>query len=207
MDKIILIGGAPTVGKSELAKHLSKDLNIPWISCDSVKEIMRKTVRKNDYPNLFYQPSFAAEKYMNSHTIQQIIRDQNKENTDVWKGVKALIDTDYTWKSFIVEGVAIIPNLVHRSYRENKKIKTIFLINNDKEWIRKVVFTRGLWADADKYPDSVKEKEVEWVIEFNEWLKKDAKKYNFPVHDMSYDISGRGINHDDLVKIGKLLKV
>ena len=38
-----------------------------------------------------------------------------------------------------------------------------------------------MWDEARKYPDSVKEKEVEWVIEFNEFIKKEAKKYGFPV--------------------------
>ena len=67
---------------------------------------------------------------------------------------------------------------------KNKIIKTIFLVDEDIERVRKTIYTRGLWDDADKYPDSVKDKEVEWVIAFNEYIKTEAKKYNFPVVDI-----------------------
>ncbi len=65
---------------------------------------------------------------------------------------------------------------------ENKKdIKALFLIDEDKDRIRNTIFTRGLWDEADKYPNDVKEKEVEWVFAFNDYIKEEAKKYNFPV--------------------------
>ncbi len=42
MEKqIIFIGGAPTVGKSYLAKKLAEELKLPWISTDTVREILR----------------------------------------------------------------------------------------------------------------------------------------------------------------------
>ncbi len=65
--------------------------------------------------------------------------------------------------------------------KENKNIRTIFLVDEDRDRVRNTIFTRGLWDEANKYPDSVKEKEVEWVFAFNEYIKKEAKKYNFPV--------------------------
>ena len=55
----------------------------------------------------------------------------------------------------------------------------MFLTSNNLNKIRKVIFTRGLWDDADKYPDTVKEKEVEWVVAYNNWIISEAEKYNF----------------------------
>ena len=43
--EIILIGGAPTIGKSFLAKKLSEEMKIPWISTDTIREFMREVVR------------------------------------------------------------------------------------------------------------------------------------------------------------------
>jgi 2-phosphoglycerate kinase len=48
--QIILIGGAPTVGKTSIAKLLSKHLGIPWISTDMIREIMRGTVDNEELP-------------------------------------------------------------------------------------------------------------------------------------------------------------
>jgi len=66
------------------------------------------------------------------------------------------------------------------------------------ERIKKTIFTRGLWDEAKKYPNDVKEKEVEWVIEFNNFIKKEAKKYNFPVVSI-------GDRKDYLKEIKKLI--
>ena len=179
--KVILIGGAPTTGKSFLASKLSKEMKIPWFSTDLIRRIMKKTVRKEDYPDLFKFVNLLPRDYLNNHTPKQIVKDQNKESYEVWRGVKALIEIDYTWDSFIIEGVAILPELIHKDFHNSKFIKPIFLLNKNEERIRKIVFKRGLWDDADKYPDDLKEKEVEWVIYFNNWLEKEAKKYKYPI--------------------------
>jgi len=81
-----------------------------------------------------------------------------------------------------------------------KNIKILFLVDEDKNRIRKTIFTRGLWDEANKYPHDVKEKEVEWVIEFNNFIKKEAKKYGFPVVSV-------GNRKDYIKKIKKLLKL
>ena len=49
MDKIILIGGAPAVGKSSAAEKIAKDLKLPWISTDIIRGMMRPIVNKKDY--------------------------------------------------------------------------------------------------------------------------------------------------------------
>jgi 2-phosphoglycerate kinase len=184
MNKIILIGGSPVAGKSYTAKKIAEILKMPWISTDTIREQMRKIVRPKDYPKLFLHseatPKMALN-YLSKNSVAKIIKHQNEESIDVWKGVKALMETDYVWGSFIIEGVAILPHLVKKSSLKNKKIKVVFLIDDNIKRVRKIIFTRGLWDDADKYSDKVKEKEVAWVMAFNKYLAKEAKKYNFPV--------------------------
>lgn len=183
-NRIILIGGSPAAGKSYVARKLAEDLKLPWISTDTVREQMRKIVRKEDYPALFFHSgakSDMAVEFLTHKSEEDIVKHQNDESLEVWKGVKALIETDYVWGSFIVEGVAILPRQVHEIMLINKKVKSFFLIDENKERVRDIIFTRGLWDDADKYLDSVKEKEVEWVFAFNNWIKDEAKNYNLPI--------------------------
>jgi len=191
MKKIIFIGGAPTTGKSHLTKKLSEELKLPWISTDTIRELMRRLVKKEDYPALFYLSEATPEKaveFLTGNTPKDIVRIQNEESLDVWKGVKALIETDYVWESFIVEGVALLPHMILKFITENKNIdvKAVFLVRENVEHIRKVIFTRGLWDDAEKYPDSIKEKEVAWVIAFNNFIKTETKKYNLPTINADY---------------------
>jgi len=184
MEKIILIGGSPTAGKSYTARKISESLKLPWISTDTIRGQMRQIVKKEDFPNLFLYsdatPEMATE-YLVKNSAEEIVNDVNNESLDVWKGINGLIETDYAWGSFIIEGVAILPHLAKKLSIKNKNIKIIFLIDDNEERVRETIFTRGLWDDADKYSDDVKEKEVEWVMAFNEYIIKEAKKYNFPV--------------------------
>lgn len=198
--KIILIGGSPVAGKSYTTRKIAEELKLPWISTDTVREMMGEIVRKKDYPDLFFfdeaTPKMAT-KFLNKYSANQIVKIINRESVEVWDGVKGIIDTDYVWGSYLIEGVAILPRLASKLKKKN--VKTLFLVDEDEKRIRKNIFTRGLWDDARKYPDSVKEKEVEWVLEFNKYIKKEAKKYGFPVVSV-------GNRTDYLKKIKKLIK-
>jgi len=163
MKKIILIGGSPAIGKSDLAMRLSKELNIPWISTDTIREFLKKLVSRKEYPDLFYFVKQKPEEYLSEHTPAEIVQDQNKESKDVWRGVMNFIETiESTWEGvYIVEGVAVLPELVYENYKNDKSVKTIFLVDDNEERIRKAIFTRGLWGDADEYSDNVKKKEIQ----------------------------------------------
>ncbi|OGC60013.1 hypothetical protein A2890_02825 [candidate division WWE3 bacterium RIFCSPLOWO2_01_FULL_53_14] len=162
---------------------MAEEFNLPWISTDSIREQMRQIVRKEDYPDLFHisDPSFTAEKFLTENSAEEIVESQNKESFEVWKGVEAFIETDYVWGSFIVEGVAILPNLAANLMNKNGNVRPVFLVDSDEKRIRENVYTRGLWDDADKYPDSVKDKEVEWVVAFSKWLEGECAKYSLPI--------------------------
>ena len=202
MNKIILIGGAPTVGKSFIARKISEELRLPWVSTDGIREMMRKVVRREDFPELFhfYDKEINAKEYLTTHTPGQIVASQNKESVGVWKGVKAIIDTDYVWKNYIVEGVAVVPKLVGKIDPSKHDIKPIFLIDENEERIREVVYTRGVWDSAHTYPDDVKEVEVQWVVLFNKYIKKEAGKYGYRVYQIDNRINKRESFVDSLIK-------
>ena len=201
-EKIIFIGGSPTAGKSYTARKIAEELKIPWISTDTIRGQMQKIVRKEDYPALFLHAEPTADmcvEFLNKNSAREIVDVVNKESEDVWKGVKGLIETDYSWGSYIVEGVALLPHLIVDYIKKNGNVVVLFLVDNDIKRIKETVFSRGLWDKAENYPDEVKWKEVEWVIAFNEFIKKEAKKYGFPVVDI-------GNRKDYLDKIRELVK-
>jgi len=181
MNKVVLLGGAPTNGKSYIARKLGEGLKLPWISTDTIREAMREIVRPEDYPRLFKfaGETITAEDYLSSHTPQEIVYSQNEENEVVWKGVKAFIETDYVWKTFIVEGVAVLPHLVAGLDTSKVEILPIFLVDNDRERVKDVVYTRGLWDDANTYSDDVKPVEVEWAMLFSKYIKDECEKHGY----------------------------
>lgn len=187
--EIILIGGGPTVGKTSIAKLLSKHLNIPWISTDIIRGIMKGTVKLEDYPNLLKYKDYSAEEYLTKFSVEEIIQIQNAESEEVWRGIKTLINNSYPWKSFIIEGVAILPHLVKKDFDKVENIKTIFLIDEDADRIKNVVWNRGLWGAAKTYSDDLKSKEVEWARAFGIKLKKEVEKYGYSCIEVRKDNS------------------
>ncbi len=179
--KIILIGGTPTVGKSTMAGLLSKQLDLPWISTDQTREIMRVIANKDDHPDLYNVEGHDAVSFLTTFSAEEIADMEFRQGIAAWAGNKKLIEDDYTWRQgFIVEGVNILPELIP-TLETSSYIRPIFLIDDSEERMREVVFGRGLWEDAHKYPDDVKEKEVEWATIFSKRLEKSALEHGYPV--------------------------
>ncbi len=179
--KIILIGGAPTTGKSTLAKDLAKHFDIPWISTDQIREIMKAVAKEEEYKNIFNTKGFNVKSFYKKYSPKEISNMEFEQGKEVWKGVKALIKHGWVWRDgFVLEGLNILPSLINRDFKDDKNIKSVFLIDKNEERIRKVIFERGLWDDPEKYPDYIKESEIEWVKLFNDKITKEAKKYNMP---------------------------
>ncbi|MDO8556278.1 MAG: hypothetical protein Q7R96_03835 [Nanoarchaeota archaeon] len=195
MKHIILIGGAPTTGKSTLAAHLSKKLNLPWLSTDQLRQVMRTVADKKKYKKLFNPKGYNAERFLTTFPTRTIVKMEIEQGEATWKGIKELLDKDFTYEEgFILEGVNILPKLA-ASYKSKKHIKIIFLINDNKEHITKTVFTRGLWDDTKNYPDHVKHHEVAWVTAFNDYIKHEAKKYCFPTLNIHADHAQKKLRH------------
>lgn len=180
--QVILIGGAPTAGKSFMAQQLSKHLNIPWISTDQIREFMRTTVNEKDFPALFISKEYTAESFLNKFSAEEIVNQEIDEAEATWTGVKWFIEKDDAWENgFIIEGIGILPHLIAKDFKDKKEVKAVFLVDEDVDRVRDVVFNRGVWDDASTYSDDVKEKEVDWVLLFNKLIKTEAEKNGYPV--------------------------
>ena len=199
--QIILIGGASTTGKSTVAKLLAKHLDLPWISTDQILEIMRSIADKNVHQNLFEPEGYDAKRFLTEFSAEKIAEMEMARADAAWIGISKFINNGYPWlKGFVVEGVDILPHLVARDFKNNKKIKSIFLVDENADRIRDVVFNRGLWDEARKYSDDLKEKEVEWVLAFSHKLKSEAEKYGYPLVEVSK-------HEDDLGSVLESLKI
>ena len=197
---IILIGGAPTTGKSTIGRLVAQHLGLPWISTDQIREIMRTVVKRKDLPKLFTPEGYDAEKFLTEFSAEQIVKMEMEQGEAVWSAVKKLIEDDWVWENgFVVEGVNILPRLVAKDFGSNENVRSVFLVDEDGDRIRDVVFTRGLWDGANTYSDDVKEKEVEWVLLFSHKLKEEAEKYGYPLVEVKK-------NKDDLAAVLKVLE-
>jgi len=179
--KIILIGGAPTSGKSTVAEAVAQHFKLPWISTDQIREVMRVVAKREDSPKLFTPEGYTAERFLTEFSAEQIADMELEQGEAVWPGIKAFIENDYTWRQgFVVEGVNILPHLVKQDFGHKENVRAVFLVDENADRMRSVVFTRGLWGDAKDYSDDVKEKEVEWATLFSHKLKAQVEESGYP---------------------------
>lgn len=178
--KIILIGGAPRTGKSFLAEQLSKKLTISRVATDQIRETMKKSESRGRYPAL-WEFDAGVEAYLNSHTPEQVFQSHHAEGVATWDGVKAWMDKNRNQESYIIEGVAVIPELVNREFGRNDSVRPIFLYDNDTNSILDMFRAYGFWDGAPKYSEDINKKYLEWVLIFNEWLKKECERYGYPL--------------------------
>ncbi|MBU8830557.1 hypothetical protein [Mycolicibacterium goodii] len=199
--KIILIGGAPTTGKSTLAQQVARHFDLPWVSTDQIRNTMRVTASRQDYPNLFNPKGYSAERLLTEFSAEEIVDIEFRQSEAAWLGISAFIKNDYRWTNgFVVEGINVLPHLVRQDFADNDGIRAAFLVDRDEARTRKVIYERGLCDDVDKYPDSAKEKEVEWVTLFCHSLEREAAHYGYPVIDVDK-------TNDDLARLISVLKL
>jgi 2-phosphoglycerate kinase len=180
--RIFLIGGAPTAGKSTVARALARSLAIPWISTDQIRRIMRTATTRKENPGLFGPEGYDAQRFLMEFSPEQIVELEYAQAEAVWPGVRRFITADHVWnEGFIVEGVNLLPHLIASDFKSDPAIQSLFLIDRDLARTRQVIFNRGLWHQAASYPDSVKEREVSWVNLFAIRLAEDAIKYRYPI--------------------------
>jgi 2-phosphoglycerate kinase len=172
---------------------LAAHLGLPWISTDQIRDIMRTVADRRMHPKLFNPEGYEAETLFNAFSAEQLVEIEVDQGEAAWIGIRALIERDYTWpQGFVVEGVNLLPHLIRRDFGDSADIRAVFVTEAEPERMREVIFTRGIWDDAGRYPDSVKEKELAWVIQVDAWLKDQAPAHGFPVVALRKDAGDLG---------------
>ncbi|MBI1309203.1 MAG: hypothetical protein GC129_05055 [Proteobacteria bacterium] len=193
----ILIGGAPTTGKSVMARALAARLGLPWISTDQLRSVAKRYGSKDRYPCLYDSAGLTAEEFLTRYTPQQVCDMEFKQGGDVWPAVEALLAHDAWEKGGIIEGVNILPQLVAENKVNPGLVRAVFLVDLDEERMRKVVYTRGLYDDAANYADDVKESEVGWAMMFARRLQAEAREYGLPC----VQVGKTGADVDEVLRV------
>ncbi|MDA3836825.1 MAG: hypothetical protein PF542_04335, partial [Nanoarchaeota archaeon] len=187
MKQIILLGGAPTTGKTTLAKKLSKEYNCPWISTDFIRSWMKSIVLKKRFPHLFNFNNLTAEEHYKKYSIDETIALEKLRDKEVFKGIKEFIKINNDWDRFIIEGISIHPEFIKELSSNDYEVFPIFLIEKNKKRIKKFLYKRGLWDDAHKYEDWVKEIELEELVKTNLYYANECRLLNLPFIEIKED--------------------
>jgi 2-phosphoglycerate kinase len=147
---------------------------------------MRTMLTKAQHEELFLDESLSVDEYYQKFRGVQAFDAEMAKSIIVQEGVTNFIRTlhDYGhWQRYLIEGVSLTPSYMASLITEFPKItfRCMVLYQPNTEMLKKRIYSRGLWDDADKYPNYIKDYEIEWVTYANTWFKKEAELHRIPV--------------------------
>jgi 2-phosphoglycerate kinase len=187
MARVILLGGAPAIGKSLAAQRVASLLGIPCISTDAIRQDMRKSLPRDQFPGLFLLDERTIGDpvdYLSRTPVDKIVSDVDQESRDVWQGVVVRMQNSEN-DSCVIEGVAVIPEKAFQFMNTHQHVKAAILVNSDAKRIRDIISERGLGGPPDLFPEWIQRKQFDWVELSNARYKSAAEHCGLPIIDLA----------------------
>ncbi len=196
---IYLIGGPPKCGKTTLAKRLSKSKNIPWMSTDTLQNVIKPYMNKKDFSKKF--PTSAQhcnnndEKY-SRYSTNKIIKAYQQQAKTSYQAIDMFAICEITdGNDFIIEGYHIEPKLVAElNEKYPDKLRSIFLIKSDEtKFVNdiKKSTTPNDWIIARTNNEKTYGKIAKMICKYGKFFEKESKKYGFKVLNMDNDFDNQ----------------
>ena len=193
---IYLIGGVPRSGKTTIAKKLSKDLNVSWISVDTLEGLARHFTPKQDYAKKFPKNIMRVgtgnsnDRMYSKYSSSQITKAYITQAKSSWEVIKVLIE----WligenHNYIIEGHQIHPKLATQLLKKysKSKIKVVFLTRHN---IKTIIVSAKQGKDPNDWfitktkLESTYQKIATMLSEYGDYLKAEAKNNKLNCYDM-----------------------
>ena len=196
---IYLIGGPPKCGKTTLAKRLSKSKGIPWVSTDTLQNVIKPYMNKRDFSKKFPASTQRCnnndEKY-SQYSTDEIIEAYKQQAKTSYQAIDMFAICEITdGNDFIIEGYHIEPELVAElNEKYPNKLRSIFLVKSDESKfvndIKKST-TPNDWIIARTSSKETYSKIAKMICEYGKFFEKESKKYGFKVLNMDSDFDNQ----------------
>ena len=161
-----LIGGAPRLGKSILAKKMLDGMGIPWLSSDVLCAMLKEgaDMRFSDEMEL---------------ATAQIVQNQLTAAHSITKPLRIFIERQIESQTdFTLEGVHLLPSLVSHFHKtRNTDVRSIFIVSTNKELVLSGL--RSNTAEYDWMSDASEQMQhamADFVVGYSTELKSQAER-------------------------------
>lgn len=195
---IYLIGGPPKCGKTTLAKQLSQEHNIPWISADTLQNIVWAYTPEDKRAELFPHSTLrngSNDELYSQHPAQEIIENYIKQGKTSYDAISMMAETYLTDEDdFIVEGYQITPEIADRVIKKfgGEHVKAVFLAKHDTEKFVSDIHkstTPNDWIIRKTNSEATYTLIANMVAEYSNYFEAEAEKYGFTVFAMDNEFN------------------
>lgn len=195
---IYLIGGPPKCGKTTLAKKLSDKYRIPWISADTLQNIVWAYTPKEKHSTFFphsYLRGDSNDEFYSEHSPQQIAENYITQGKTTYDAISMMAETYLTDKDdFIVEGYQVTPEIVDTIFKkfDREHIKAVFLVKYDEQKFIQDIHkstTPNDWIIRKTKNEATFGLIAKMISEYSRYFDTEAKKYGLSVFNMDEDFN------------------
>lgn len=111
--RVILIGGAPMLGKTTVARRIAATTGHGCLSLDDLGEAIRAVTTKDSHPDLHPMDGYDYREYYVTRSPEALIADIELEHRALWPAVERVIRKHATWGApCVMEGWSLRPEWV-----------------------------------------------------------------------------------------------
>lgn len=183
-----LIGGAPRTGKTTLSRQLSRKLDLPWISTDSLESVVSEYVPKEEFPEMFPKATARVETkrsndlFYEKYSIPQIIDLYSRQGKTLTKAIRMFLESESIYNhSHILEGFHITPELSANLKEGGYQSRSVFLGREDSADIVRSIKQgnkAGDWVFEKTQNEATLKKIASMISTFSANLRSEAEKYS-----------------------------
>jgi 2-phosphoglycerate kinase len=196
---IYLIGGPPKCGKTTLAKRLSKEKGIPWVSTDTLQCVIKPYINKKDLPKLFptsFQRGSDNDEKYSKHSTDEIIEAYQQQAKTSCKAIDMFAVCEIAdGNDFVIEGYHIEPEFAAElNSKYPNKLRSVFLIKTDEtKFIKNIKksATPNDWIISRTNDENTYKKIAKMICEYGNFFRKESGKYDFKVFNMDDDFNDK----------------
>src|SRR5215217_37962 len=176
--KVLLIGGSSGVGKTVVARELSKHLSISLLLMDDVRLAIQQVTSHETNPDLHIFLNYQDEQWKNAESI---CADWATVGNAMLKPLQAIIHHHLIVPDvgpLIIEGDSILP-VITRQFIEPEAVSTVFIVEPDEEQLLRNLRSRGRGFNESNAPEQKGFAHASWL--YGQWLAREAKQLDLLV--------------------------
>ena len=176
---VILIGGAPLVGKTVVGRKLAVRLEYGCLSADDLAEGIIAVTNSQTHPHLHAMELEDHRRYFMTHTVARMVMDARYRHEACWPALKRVIMKHVGGiDGLVIEGWGLLPDKV--AQLDGTCIKSIWLAA-EREVFEQRVFQQEEFFQATAMKEHFMSQFIDRSVRYNDEIRNEAESYQLPV--------------------------
>ncbi|KPK76337.1 MAG: hypothetical protein AMJ79_06965 [Phycisphaerae bacterium SM23_30] len=180
---VILLGGAPLVGKTAVARKLAGQWAYGCVSTDDLADAITAVTTPQSHPHLHLLEQKDHRKYFIKHTAARLVADAEYLNEGLWPALKKIIiKHGERADPLVIEGWHLMPHRV--AQLDQKGIYSLWLVA-EREFFEQKVHQQAELFHQTAMADELMRKFIERSTIINDNIRQAATSLSLPIVEVS----------------------